>query len=163
MKIQTIAVPAVLLLTGILAAGALGQRAGRGNGWGRNSPYNRLYDPKTVEMLAGEVIAVEYHTPRNAGSRGVHLVLKTEKETVNVHLGPEWFIENQEMQIEKGDAVEVTGSRVTYEEKPVIIARQVEKGDELLVLRDENGYPRWAGWRRATTRPAENPPTTKPS
>jgi hypothetical protein len=124
-----------------------GPRRGSG-GWGPNSDFNRLYDPKTVQTLDGEVLAVEYHTPRNAGGRGVHVVLKTEKETIPVHLGPEWYIEKQDAQIEKGDRVKVTGSRVTYEDKPAIIAREVEKGDEVLQLRDEQGFPKWSGWRR---------------
>jgi hypothetical protein len=44
--------------------------------------------------------------------------------------------------------VEVKGSRVTFEGKPAIIAAEVKKGDEVLKLRDENGFPMWSGWRR---------------
>jgi hypothetical protein len=141
-------VVAVALATTTSAQQGPGRGGGRGGGWGRNSPYNRLYDPKTVETREGEVTAIEYHTPRNASGRGVHLVLKTGEEAIPVHLGPEWFIENQDTQIEKGDQVKVTGSRVTYQDKPVIIAREVEKGDEVLQLRDDDGFPRWAAWRR---------------
>jgi hypothetical protein len=44
--------------------------------------------------------------------------------------------------------VEVKGSRVTIAGKPVVIAAEVKKGDETLKLRDDNGIPAWAGWRR---------------
>jgi hypothetical protein len=44
--------------------------------------------------------------------------------------------------------VEVKGSRVTFAGNPAIIAAEVKKGDALLKLRDENGIPAWAGWRR---------------
>jgi hypothetical protein len=44
--------------------------------------------------------------------------------------------------------VEVTGSRVTFRNKSAIIAAEVKKGDEVLRLRDSNGIPVWAGWRR---------------
>lgn len=47
-----------------------------------------------------------------------------------------------------GDKVEVTGSRITFQDKPAIIAAEVKKGDEILKLRDGNGFPAWAGWRR---------------
>ncbi|MBK8981835.1 MAG: hypothetical protein IPM38_05805 [Ignavibacteria bacterium] len=30
----------------------------------------------------------------------------------------------------------------------VIIAKEIIKGDEVLTLRDDNGYPYWAGWRK---------------
>jgi hypothetical protein len=138
-------------LLGILAIpDAYGQRGprGRGGGWGAGSQYNRLYNTNTVETVSGEVIAVKHITPTNGMSYGVHLELKTEKETVSVHLGPGWFIENQDVTIEPKDKVEITGSRVTFDGKPAIIAAEVRKGDEVLKLRDQNGIPVWAGWRR---------------
>lgn len=141
---------AVTALLGILAApAAYGQRGrGGGNGWGADSQYNRLYDPKTVETVSGEVIAVNHITPTNGMSYGVHLELKTEKETVSVHLGPGWFIENQDITIEPKDKVEIKGSRVMFDGKPAIIAAEVKKNDHVLKLRDQNGIPVWAGWRR---------------
>ncbi len=117
-------------------------------GWGMGSQYNRMFNPNTVETLAGEVVGVEAITPMKGMSYGVHLMLKTEKETLSVHLGPGWFVENQDVKIEAKDKVEVTGSRVTFDGKPAIIAAQVKKGDGTLVLRDGNGFPVWSGWRR---------------
>jgi hypothetical protein len=81
-------------------------------------------------------------------SSGVHLTLKTEKETLPVHLGPSWYIENQDLQIEPGDKIEVKGSRIAFEGKPAIVAAEVRRGDDLLKLRDDAGVPFWAGWRR---------------
>jgi hypothetical protein len=75
-------------------------------------------------------------------------VLGTDKETIQVHLGPEWYIGRLDARIVKGDAVEVKGSRVTVAEKPVIIAAEIKKGDNLLLLRDSAGIPVWSGWRR---------------
>jgi hypothetical protein len=75
-------------------------------------------------------------------------VLKTDKETIAIHLGPEWYIERQDVKLEKGDRIEVKGSRITFEGKPVIIAAEIKKGDSVLVLRDSVGVPAWAGWRR---------------
>jgi hypothetical protein len=65
-----------------------------------------------------------------------------------VHLGPQWYLENQDVKIEPGDRVEITGSRVTVQGKPTIIAAEVRKGDEVLQLRDAAGVPVWAGWRK---------------
>jgi hypothetical protein len=122
--------------------------AQRGGGWGRNAQYNRMYDPRTVETITGEVVAVEKFTPGKGMSAGVHLQLKPDRETISVHLGPAWFIENQDVKIEPKDKIEVKGSRITFDGKPAIIAAEVKKGDEVLKLRDDNGVPVWAGWRR---------------
>ena len=107
-----------------------------------------MYDPKTVETISGVVEKIEKITPMKGMSYGVHVLVKTEKETIDIHLGPGWYIENQDVKIMSGDKVEVTGSRITFQDKPAIIAAEVKKGDEILKLRDENGFPAWAGWRR---------------
>ena len=117
-------------------------------GWGMGSNYNRMYDPKTAETISGEVVSVDRMTPMKGMSYGVHLMLKTDKETVSIHLGPVWYIENQDIKIEPKDNLEVKGSRITFEGKAAIIAAEVKKGDEVLKIRDENGFPLWSGWRR---------------
>jgi hypothetical protein len=119
-----------------------------GGGWGPGSQFGRLYDPKTVETVTGEVVKVDRVTPMRGMSAGVHLVVKTDKGDVSVHLGPQWYLENQDVKIAPGDRVEVKGSRVTLAGKPAIIAGEVQKGGDTLRLRDEAGVPVWSGWRR---------------
>lgn len=119
-----------------------------GGGWEPTSPYGRLYDPKTVQTISGEVTSIEQITPFQGMAYGVHLLVKTDKETLAVHLGPAWYIENQETKIQPGDQVEVRGSRINFQGKPAIIAAEVKKGDQVLQLRDEAGVPAWSGWRR---------------
>ena len=119
-----------------------------GGGWGHGAPYGRMYDTKTVVTLRGEVVSLERITPMNGMSHGIHAVLKTGKDTIAVHLGPAWYIENQDVTVGPKDTIEVKGSRIVFEGKPAIIAAQITKGDESLVLRDANGFPIWSGWRR---------------
>lgn len=140
----------LLTLIGLLCApetNAQGRGPGSG-GWGPKGEYNRHYDPKTVEKVSGEVIQVDKITPGRGMSYGVHLLLKTDKEPISVHLGPGWYLERQDTEIKEKDVVQVKGSRITFEGKPAIIAAEVKKGDEVLELRDETGVPKWAGWRR---------------
>ena len=142
------AVCAVLLLPlgpGVLAQGMKWRGSG---GWGPGSAYGRMYDPKTVETVTGEVVKVDRITPMRGMSGGVHLVVKTDKGDVSVHLGPQWYLENQDVKIEPKDKVEIKGSRVTMQGQPALIAAEVKKGDEVLKLRDDAGIPLWAGWRR---------------
>jgi len=83
-------------------------------------------------------------TPSKGQGHGVHLTLQTEKQTISVHLGPDWYIDKQTPHIEANDTITVTGSRVTVGGKPAIIAAQVKKGNEVLKLRDDNGVPAWS-------------------
>jgi hypothetical protein len=116
-------------------------------GWGWGTPYSKMYDPKTVETISGEVVKIDTITPRKGMSAGVHMSVKTDKEEISVHLGPAFFIENQDVKIAAKDKVEVKGSRITFDGKPAIIAMELKKGDEVLKVRDDNGYPVWSGWR----------------
>jgi hypothetical protein len=144
--IAVIAVLALALAPQALAQGGLKWRGS--GGWGPGGQYARLYDPKTVETISGEVVKVDQVTPIRGMSGGVHLVVKTDKGDVSVHLGPQWYLENQDVKIAPKDMVEVRGSRVTVQGRLAIIAAEVKKGDETLKLRDEAGVPVWSGWRR---------------
>jgi hypothetical protein len=117
-------------------------------GWGPGSQYNKMYDPKAVETITGEVTAVDRIIPVKGMSGGVHMNVKTDKETISVQLGPSWYLENQDVKIVPKDKVEVKGARTTFAGKPAIIAAEVKKGDEVLKLRDDSGFPVWSGWRR---------------
>ncbi len=119
-----------------------------GGGWGPGAAYTRMYNPQTLESITGDVVSVDRITPMSGMSYGVHLVLKTEKENISVHLGPGWYIENQDVKIAPGDKLEVKGSRIIFQGKPILIASEVKKGNEVLPLRDANGFPVWSGWRR---------------
>ena len=105
----------------------------------------RVYDVKTVETVAGKVVSIDQQSRGRGPSYGLHLTLQTEKETIAIHLGPAWYIEKQKPRIGAGDNVIVTGSRITFDGKPAIVAAQIKKGNEVLRLRDENGRPAWAG------------------
>jgi hypothetical protein len=149
---QSTVIMTTLLVAGVLVtASSFAQRGPNwrsSGGWGQGSQYSRMYNPKTVETISGEVVSVDQVTPLKGMSHGIHLTVKTDKETLSVHLGPSWYIENQDVKIEPKDKVQITGSRVEFEGKPAIIAAEVKKGDEVLKLRDENGVPAWAGWRK---------------
>lgn len=146
-RLISVVVALSLLLTSSMAFAAWKGWRGSG-GWGMGTAYQRMYNPATVETLVGTVESVDKITPMKGMMYGIHLLLKTDKETISVHLGPGWYIERLDMKIDKGDKIEVKGSRVTIMGKPAIIAAEVKKGDNVLKLRDENGIPVWAGWRR---------------
>ena len=116
------------------------------DGFAQHGPRaaGRVYDPKTVETITGTVESVE-HVPSSKGrAGGVHLLVRTDGETVSVHLGPSWYVDKQDVKIARGDRVDVTGSRVTVSGKAALIAAKVKKGDKVLHLRDDRGVPHWS-------------------
>ena len=109
----------------------------------------RLYDPATETTIKGNVDQVTQ--PSRGRMSGTHLFVKTDAMTVEVALGPTVFINDKGFSFAKGDAVEVTGSKVTLSGKEYVIAREVVKDGKSLTLRDKNGIPAWAGRRGKRT------------
>lgn len=146
---RKLAIPALLLMFSGLAGTAEILAQGQAPGQQPSSlppGWGRLYDPKTVETLKGEIVAVDTVTAGRMDIPGrVVLTLKTAKETIPVYVGPEWYVKQQEVKLVAGDQVEVKGSRVAMDGKPYIIPNYVKKGDRVLQLRDDTGLPLWAG------------------
>ena len=63
--------------------------------------YQRMYNPATVETVSGTVESVYEITPMRGMHSGIHLLLKTDKESMCVHLGPSWYIENLTQRLKK--------------------------------------------------------------
>ncbi len=116
-------------------------------GWGRGR-YSTRYDLNKLETLNGEVVSIDTYTSRRGVSQGVHLLVNTGKETLEVHLAPSWYLEDQDFAIAPEDKIVITGSRINLDGEEAVIARQIKKGNETLILRDETGFPLWGSWRR---------------
>jgi hypothetical protein len=120
------------------------RRAG-GQGWGANTAYGALFDPSTLVSVRGKVVSVERFTPLRQMGYGLLVTIETAGEaSVDVHVGPGWYVEDQDFPIQKGDAIAVRGSRIVFNEEPAIIATQIQIGEKLLLLRRDNGVPVWS-------------------
>lgn len=107
---------------------------------------HHMYDASKVETIKGEVTGIETvgRSCCGAGQKGLHATVKTDKETLLVMFGPEKYVA-EKIKIAKGDTIEVTGARTTWDNKPAIIAKEVKKGATTVQLRKDNGTPLWAG------------------
>ena len=127
-----------------------GAMYGQWGSWG-NTGYGRMYNVTTynvttVETINGVVTSVDQFPSMRGMWPGIHIMVKTPAENISVHLGPSWYISNQNVQIAVDDTVKVTGSRIIFNGKPAIIAAEVTKGDNILSFRDNNGFPMWSRW-----------------
>jgi hypothetical protein len=108
-----------------------------------------MYDVKTETTITGTVESVENLTGTGGRGRrgmgGTHLVVKTEKDSVEVHVGPTAYLAEKGITLAKGDTLEILGSRVTIDNETVLIARQIKKGGNTWTLRDASGRPAWSG------------------
>jgi hypothetical protein len=121
---------------------------GRRHG-GSETQDRRLYNPQTVTTVQGQV--------EDLGSYGMQgwrvapgmalqgLVLKTTQGSLTINLGPPWYVRRQGFTVQKGDTLEVTGSKVTKDEKTVLLAAEVKKNGQTLKVRDEKGVPLFRG------------------
>jgi hypothetical protein len=104
------------------------------------------YDPHTETKMKGTVDEVKL-PPKGSEKEPVHLLMKNGTDTLEVYLCPESFLADMGVSFSKGDAIALTGSTVKQDGADLILAREVVKGNDTLVLRDDKGSPVW-NWKR---------------
>ena len=104
------------------------------------------YDLQSETRMKGAVEEVQL-PPKGSAKQVAHLLLKTATETEDVYLCPQSFLDDMGVSFTKGDEIALTGSKVKQGDTDLILAREVVKGTDTLVLRDAKGNPVWS-WRR---------------
>ncbi len=102
------------------------------------------YNPATEGKFTGTVVQVVDRICPVSGGMGSHVMLKLDDGTViEVHMAPTKFVKTYELIFKEGDKLEVTGSKITFEDKETIFAREVRRGEDTFLFRDKNGNPVW--------------------
>ena len=138
----------IILFSGLVVSPLQSLAQQKGQGWGANSDFVKVYDPSAEMNVVGEVMDVEKIKSCKGRAYGVQLQIRSGQDLIPVHLGPGWYIDNQEITFTKGDQVEITGVKVKYDDTPIMVAGKVQLIDQILILRDEDGYPAWSGWKK---------------
>jgi hypothetical protein len=128
----------VLLILGLLVAGAplLAQQ--------KQSNSVPKYDPAVETVFKGTVDEVRDRECPMSRGLGSHLILKlADGKTIEVHLAPTKFVKSYDLIFNKGDQLEVTGTKVTFESVETIFAREVKRGTDTFAFRDKEGNPIW--------------------
>lgn len=131
-------VASVIVLTSSFTA--LGQSPRACGMKGMQSP---TYDSKTEMTISGVIQEVK-QVPGPGRSNGLHLVLKNDAASYEVHVGPTWYLSQKNYTFAKGEQIEVTGSKVICQGSDIVVARQVKKDGNAWMLRDEKGIPLWS-------------------
>ena len=104
------------------------------------------YDLHTETKIKGTVEEVKL-PPKGSEKEAAHLLVKTGTDTLDVYLCPKSFLVDMGVSFSKGDEIALTGSKIKQGEADVVLAREVVKGTDTLVLRDDKGNPVWT-WHR---------------
>jgi TusA-related sulfurtransferase len=102
------------------------------------------YNPAAEAVYKGTVVDLRDRECPVSGGIGTHIILKLENgSTIEVHLATTEFTKMIEMNLQKGDSVEVTGWKTEFEGEQTIFAREVKHGNDTFVFRAKDGLPAW--------------------
>jgi hypothetical protein len=100
------------------------------------------YDSATEVKMKGTIEDTKL-PPKGHEREIVHLVMKNGDQTVDIYLCPKSFFDEMGVMFSKGDEIAFTGSKVTHDGAEMMLAREVVKGQDTLILRDDKGKPVW--------------------
>jgi hypothetical protein len=103
----------------------------------------QMIQPPPEKVFTGMVQAVSQHQCEICGKVELSVTLKTKTERLEVKLGPRDFFEENDFFLLRGDTITVTGIRYNERGKEVVLANEVQKAGEHLILRGKYGYPTW--------------------
>ena len=103
------------------------------------------YDLHTETKTKGVVDEVRL-LPLGTRKDFTELIIKSGDDKVHIYVCPKPFQEEMGISFSKGDEISVTGSKVKQETSDVILARELVKGTDTLLFRDDKGKPVW-DWR----------------
>lgn len=100
------------------------------------------YDPARQVRVQGSVQELqEFYCPVTE-DRGAHFILKTDGGPVLVHVGVARVLRGKQVAFAAGDRLEVIGWKFPFQGKDSLIAREISRGNETFIFRDESGKPR---------------------
>jgi hypothetical protein len=112
---------------------------------GNNSASFPKYDAHNETKMKATVQELKL-PPKGSEKEVAHLFAKNGTDTIDIYLCPETFLADMGITFSKGDEIALTGSKVKQGEADLILVREVVRGTDTLVLRDDKGNPVWS-WR----------------
>lgn len=102
------------------------------------------YNPAAEAVYKGTVDDLRDRQCPVSGGMGAHIIMKLDGgDVVEVHLATTTFTKLVEMNLKKGDSIEVTGWKTEFEGVQTIFARLVKHDDETYTFRAKDGTPAW--------------------
>lgn len=96
-----------------------------------------------LETLEGNVAEVIYLQGAGPDAAMVEIEIRSAGQDTLVRLAPTGFLRQNEFLIKEGDMIAVKGFRVSTFEGDLLVATEVRKDGNTLVLREARGRPAW--------------------
>ena len=104
-----------------------------------SSPKYDLHTETKTKGVVDEINLVPFGTRKDFSE----LIIKSGDDKVHIYVCPKPFQEEMGISFSKGDEIAVTGSKVKQDTSDVILARELVKGTDTLMFRDDKGNPVW--------------------
>lgn len=102
------------------------------------------YDPATETKVNGTIEDVQQFECPVSGTVGYHIALRTDAGAVMVHVASTKFMKEYEIAFQKGEEIEVLGSKVKMANgEEALLAREIKRGQNTFTFRDKQGNPLW--------------------
>jgi hypothetical protein len=127
------------LLIAILMLGLVLLAVGQNN----STPKLPKYNLAAEAVYKGTIVDLRDRECPVSGGVGSHIIMGLDGKQIEVHLATVSFTKMIEMNLKKGDEIEVTGWKTDFEGVQTIFAREVRHGNEVYVFRAKDGTPAW--------------------
>ncbi len=126
----------VLLALGwLLPAASLAQKS--------NGDAVPKYDISQETKFKAVVDEVKDRVCPISGGMGSHLMVRVDDKVYEVHVASTKFVKSYEVNFQKGDTLEITGIKTIFQGVDAILPREIKRGNDDFVFRDDKGKPIW--------------------
>ncbi len=105
-------------------------------------PKYDLHTETKTKGIVEEVNLLPFGTRKDF----TELIIKSGDDKIHIYVCPKPFQEEMGITFTKGDEIAVTGSKVKQDTSDIILVRELIKGTDTLMFRDDKGNPVW-DWR----------------
>ena len=100
---------------------------------------NQSYDVNRETVVEGAVL--QYTASSTVAPLGPHVTVQTASGILDVHLGNARLLEANHFSLVSGDGIRIVGENVAYGTGMQFVARVIQKGSQVLVVRSTRGFP----------------------
>jgi hypothetical protein len=113
--------------------------------WSGGSRWSnpQTISPASAETHDGKIAEVIYLPGANPDTAMVELRLLSGSATIPVRLGPAGFLKQNQLNLKEGDAITVTGYRISTGDGDLLVATKINKQGKTVRLRDRWGRSGW--------------------
>ena len=115
-------------------------------GWGIDSPYNKLYDVREFEKIRAWVVRVKEVVPMPGMSPATALDVREGSHEFEVHLCPTWYRNPGEIRLKKNERIKLKGVWAEVNGKDVFMASKIKKDPDIEIIKvrlTKDGTPFW--------------------